>query len=143
MKCSTTTVMHDVNLRFFVHLYTNASNFVAELVITQFKTEAFVDLTEKKKIVEVFILYDFFVFTSTRKCYSIYKKKLYIVVIFAIKYVYFCKHLYQFAVIHTNHRLITHFLTFDMHEEIYDNWTDKLRFEKIQCRNSLHLWIAQ
>ena len=46
---------------------------------------------------------------------------------FVIKYDYFCKHLYQSTVIHTNHKFITHFFTFDMHKKIYDNWTDKLK----------------
>ena len=81
----------------------------------------------KKKVVEIFIFYDSFVFIFIKKCYSIYKKKLYVVVIFAIKYDYFCRHFYQLAVIHTNHKSIIHFFAFDMHEKIYDNWIDKLK----------------
>ena len=46
---------------------------------------------------------------------------------FLNKYDYLCKHPYIPAVVHTDHKPITHFLSSYLHEEIYGHWADQLR----------------
>ena len=127
IKCFTATAMHEIDLRISIHFYIDASEFTTELVIIQFRASSAVDLKDVSTAVKVSILYDFFIFTSTRRIYSTYKKKFYAVVIFTFKFDYFCKNFYISVIIHTNHRSLIHFLNSDIHEEIYEHWTNKLR----------------
>ncbi len=147
IKCTTTTSMHGIDLRFVVHFYTDASGSGAGLAVTQFRSPE--DSFVKKKTmptsgqseleqfdsmvsgilqaVEVPILYDSFTWTRTQKLYATYKKELCALVKFAVKYDYLCKHPYNTTIIHTDHRPLTHFLSSDLHEGIYGHWADKLR----------------
>ena len=79
------------------------------------------------KAVEVPIAYDSFTFASTRRKYPTYKRELYAVVTFVNKYDYLCKHPYYPAVVHTDHKPLTYFLSSDLHEGIYGHWADQLR----------------
>ncbi len=46
---------------------------------------------------------------------------------FAKKYDYLCKHPYLPAIVHTDHKPLTHFLKSDLHERTYGHWADILR----------------
>jgi hypothetical protein len=48
-------------------------------------------------------------------------------VYFLNKYDYLCKHPYNPAVVHTDHKPLTHFLSSDLNEGIYGHWADQLR----------------
>lgn len=84
--------------------------------------------------IEIFILYDFYIFSFIKRKYLVYKKKLYVLIIFLMKYDYLCKHFYISAVVHIDHRFIIHFLKSDMHERIYGHWTNQLRRLNIEIR---------
>ena len=112
--------MHDIDLTLIIYFYTNVSNYDVDLIIIQFQRIIDVDIAKDKSI-EISILYDAFALKFIRRKYFIYKRKLYDVVMFVIKYNYFCKHLYLSIVIHTNHKSLIYFLKFDLHEKIYDH----------------------
>ena len=76
---------------------------------------------------EVPIIYDSFAMPPSRQKYPIYKKELYAIVTFVTKYDYLCKHPYVPAIVHTDHRPLTHFLKSDLHEWIYGHWADQMR----------------
>ena len=111
--------MHGIDLRLAVHFYTDASSYAAGLAITQFQDSPSADSAGKNQKVEVPIIYDSFAMPPSRQKYPIYKKELYAIVTFVTKYDYLCKHPYVPAVIHTDHRPLTHFLKSDLHEGIY------------------------
>ncbi len=75
---------------------------------------------------KVFILYNFFLWFVLQRKYSVYKKELCAIITFVKKYNYLCKHLYISVMIHTNHKLLTYFLKFNLYEKIYEHWIDKL-----------------
>ena len=130
-------MMNEINLKFSVYLYTNASVFVEKLIIIQFKSFFAVNLFDidfETSTIEIFILYDFYALSFFRRRYFTYKRKLYVLITFLMKYDYLCKHFYFSIVIHIDHRFIIHFLNFDMHEKIYDHWIDQLRCLNIDIR---------
>ena len=111
--------MHGIDLRLAVHFYTDASSYAVDLAITEFQDSPSANSAEKNQKVEVLIIYDSFAMPPSRQKYPIYKKELYAIVTFVTKYDYLCKHPYVPAVIHTDHRPLTHFLKSDLHEGIY------------------------
>ncbi len=119
--------MHEVNLKLPVHFYIDVSNQAAELAITQFQNAASIGSDKEDSLIEIFIIYDLFSWNLTQRNYPTYKKKLCAIVTFLKKYDYLCKHSYQSIITHTNHRSLTHFIEADAHENVYDNWADKLR----------------
>ena len=124
LKTTAVIIMHDVNLFDFIHFYTDASEFEKKLIITQKKCE------EKSiQFKKISILYDSIIFIFSQRKYVIYKKKLCAIIKLIIKYDYLAKHLYHAAIIHTDHKFLTHFLISvnDIHENIYEHWTDQLR----------------
>ena len=126
IKSASRVGMHGLDLRLAVHFYVDASGFGAGLAITQFQDPGSADTTGTKAV-EVPIVYDSFIFAPTRRKYPIYKRELYALVTFVTKYDYLCKHPYLPAVIHTDHKPLTHFLSSDLHEGIYGHWADQLR----------------
>ena len=126
IKCTSRSAMHGIDLRLPVHFYTDASGFAGGLVITQFQDPITAD-SPAMTAVEVPIIYDSFTFASTRRKYPTYKRELYVIVVFVNKYDYLCKHPYHPAVVHTDHKPLTHFLPSDLHEGIYGHWADQLR----------------
>ena len=46
---------------------------------------------------------------------------------FASKYHYLLRKPNRFAIIHTDHKPLVHFLDFSMHDDIYGHWAAKLR----------------
>lgn len=119
--------MHGIDLQLAVHFYTDVSSYAAGLAITQFQDLPSVDSAGKNQMVEVPIIYDSFAMPPSRQKYPIYKKELYAIVTFVTKYDYLCKHPYVPAVIHTDYRLLTHFLKSDLHKEIYGHLADQMR----------------
>ncbi len=113
-------IMHKINLNDEIHFYTNSFAFATDMIVTQFRFE-------NEKLMKVFIMYDSFSLSSTRRKYSTYKKKLYVLITFVTKYDYLCKHSYKSAIVHTDHKSLTHFLESNVHERIYDHWTNQLR----------------
>ena len=107
--------MHDINFILIIHFYFDAFEYKARFVVTQFRMR-------KLKIffTKILILYDFFIFSSIQKLYFTYKKKLCAIIKFACRYDYFCKHFYNFTIIHIDHRSFTHFLKSNFYEKIYD-----------------------
>jgi hypothetical protein len=112
--------MHKINLNDEVHFYIDASVFAVDMTVIQFRVE-------NEKFTKVLIMYDSFSLSLTRRKYLIYKRELYAIVIFVTKYDYLCKHSYKSAIIHTDHRSLTHFLKSNAHEEIYDHWANQLK----------------
>ena len=129
VKCSVHTSMNEINLTFIFHFYCDAFDHASELAITQVQKRYLKNskLTSENDFEKIPILYDSFAFNKTQKKYSIYKKKLCVIVKFAIKYDYLCKHSNNITIIHTDHRFLTHFLLSNSHERIYDHWADQLR----------------
>ena len=104
-----------------VHLYTDVSGFAGGLVITQFRP------TESKKHLEVPIVYNSSTFSITQRKYATYKRELCALIKFVIKYDYLYKYPVHTTIIHTDHKLLTRFLTSDAYEGIYSHWADRLR----------------
>ena len=129
MKCATAVHMHGVDFSKPFHFYTDASGFGDELVVTQHQS-----ILDDKKTIEASILYDAFSLSRTQRIYSTYKKELCVLVKFATKYDYMCKHSYNIITIHTDHRPLTRFLKSDLHEGIYGHWADQLRRLNIDIR---------
>ena len=126
IKCTAKISMHEIDLRLKVHFYIDVFEFEADLVITQFQFLDTIDINENK-IVKILIIYDSFIFAITRRKYSIYKRELYVMIFFVTKYDYLCKHSYFSAIVHIDHKSLIHFLSSNLHEDIYDHWTNKLR----------------
>ena len=72
------------------------------------------------KIMKISIIYNSFTFAFIKRKYLIYKKKLYIIIMFIIKYNYLCKHSYFSNIIYIDYKSLIHFLNLNLHEEIYD-----------------------
>ena len=68
-----------------------------------------------RKNVEVFILYNSFIFNF------IYKRELCVIVTFYSKYDYLYKHLYHSIMIHIDHKPFTHFLISNLYENVYEH----------------------
>ncbi len=119
--------MCNINLSLLVYFYTNASNFAASLVITQLQKLFNVNI-KNNKLVKVFILYNFFSWFVLQRKYSVYKKELCAIITFVKKYDYLCKYLYISVIVHTDHKSLTYFLKFNLHEKIYKHWVDKLHW---------------
>ena len=73
--------------------------------------------------------------------YSMWKRELYGVVVFVIKYDYFCKHPYLPAVVHTDHKPLVYFLSSDLHERIYGHWAETFLAHQL-IRGMLRKFIA-
>ena len=129
IKCFVYISMNEINLTLIFHFYCDAFEYAAELTITQIQMKHLKNskLTTENDFEEVSIVYDSFVFNKTQRKYSIYKKKLCVIVKFAVKYDYLCKHLNNITIIHIDHRSLTHFLFSNSHEEIYNHWANQLR----------------
>ncbi len=121
VKVAIKSIMHEINLNDEVHFYIDSFAYAVDMIVTQFR------LDHTEKFVKVFIMYDSFSLSSTRRKYFTYKREFYALVIFVIKYDYLCKHSYKSAIIHTDHRSLTHFLESNVHEKIYEHWVDQLR----------------
>jgi hypothetical protein len=115
VKAIIRSAMHGINLNDEVHFYIDSFTYAADMTVTQFR------LDHAERIVKVSIMYDSFLLSFSRRKYLTYKKKLYALIIFVVKYDYFCKHSYKPAIIHIDHRSFTHFLASDAHEKIYDH----------------------
>jgi hypothetical protein len=113
--------MHEINLNDEIHFYIDASVFAADMTIIQFRFDHI------EKIVKISIIYDSFSFLFNRRKYFTYKKELYVMITFVTKYDYLCKHFYKSAIIHIDHKSLTHFLRSNAHERIYDHWTNQMR----------------
>ena len=129
MKCFVHISMNEIDLILAFHFYCDASEYVAELTITQVQMKHLKNskLTSEDDSEKVSIIYDSFAFNKIQKKYFIYKKELCAIVKFTIKYDYLCKHSNNITIIHIDHRSLTHFLFSDSHERIYDHWTNQLR----------------
>ncbi len=77
---------------------------------------------------KVFILYNFFLWFILQQKYSVYKKELCAIITFVKKYDYLCKHSYISVIVHTDHKSLTYFLKFNLHEKIYKHWVNKLHW---------------
>lgn len=91
------------------------------------------DVSQLKKI---FVFYDSITFISLQRKYVIYKRKLCVMIKLIMKYDYFAKHLYNTAVIHTDHKFLIHFFIFvnDNHENIYEHWTKQFRRLNVEIK---------
>ena len=76
---------------------------------------------------EVSIFYDSFIFVVIKRKYFIYKKEFYVLIIFVIKYDYFCKYPYHFVIVYIDYKFFIHFLSSDLYERIYGYWVNKFR----------------
>ena len=115
--------MNEIDLTLIFHFYCDAFEYAAELTIIQIQMKHLKNskLTIEDDFEKVSIVYDSFAFNKTQRKYSIYKKKLCVIVKFAVKYDYLCKHSNNTTIIHIDHRSLTHFLFSNSHEEIYDH----------------------
>ena len=69
---------------------------------------------------KVLIIYNLFTFAFIKRKYFIYKRKLYAIIMFIIKYNYLYKYLYFSIIIHIDYKSLTHFLNSNLYKEIYD-----------------------
>lgn len=113
IKSTTLASIYRHNLVLPTHLYTDASEFTEELVIMQFRPIEF------KKKLEIPVVYNLFTFSSTQQKYLTYKKKLYALTRFVIKYDYLCNYLLYTIVIYIDYKPLIYFLKTDAHKGIY------------------------
>ena len=69
---------------------------------------------------KILIIYNSFTFIITQKKYFIYKRKLYIIITFIIKYDYLYKYLYLLIIIYIDYKPLTYFLSSNFYKKIYD-----------------------
>ena len=116
--------MHEIDWSIQFHFYSDISEYVRDLVITQFQI-----LLRYKKSAEIFILYNIFIFNQAECHYSTYKRELCIIVKFVIKH----NHLLQnsdfkmYEVLYTDHISLICFLKLKFHDKIYKHWVTKLQ----------------
>ena len=78
-------------------------------------------LANTSKDIKILLLYNLFIFDSTQRNYFIYKRELYVIIIFYKKYDYVCKHPYKSTIVYTNYKFLIYFLSLDLYEDIYRN----------------------
>lgn len=124
LKAAVVITMHEISLFDLTHFYIDAFEFEKRLIITQKRNSI-----KFKQFLKVSILYDSIIFTSFQRKYVIYKRELCAMIKLIIKYDYLAKHSYHVAIIHTDHKFLTHFFTSinDIHENIYEHWTNQLK----------------
>ena len=116
------------------HFYTNTSKYETELDIMQFQIQ------NSKKFVEIFILFDFFMFMIIKYKYFIYKQKFCIMIYFCFKYDYMLKNSVISDIVHTNHKLLVQFLISDLHDDIYKHWAVKIRKLSLRIKYISEHW---
>ena len=137
IKCAVTVSMYEIDWSIQFHFYSDASEYVRDLVITQFQV-----LSEYKKSAEMSILYDIFTFNQAECHYSTYKRKLCVIVKFVIKH----NHLLQnsdskmYEVLHTDHMSLICFLKLELHDEIYEHWVTKLQKLNVKLQYIKRFW---
>ena len=72
---------------------------------------------------------------STEQKYLTYKKELCTMIWFCIKYAYMLKSSAFFRIIHMNHKFLIWFLTLNLHDDIYDYWTVKMRELNLEIKH--------
>ena len=120
IKCMIRIFMHDINFNFIIYFYIDVSEYKADLIITQYQHSVNVNTTSNKNV-KMFIFYNNFNLSALRCRYFIYKRELYAIVIFVIKYDYLCKHFYRSVIVHTNHRSLIHFFNLNVYESLYEH----------------------
>ena len=135
IKCITWIFMHEIDWSLDIHIYTDMSEFVSELLITQFQI---VDDTAKS--VKVFIVYNTFTFSVTERKYIIYKQKLCAIIKFISKFHYLLWNLNQQVIVHTDYKLLMHFLKLNLYNRIYSHWAAKLRKLNIKLIHIKEKW---
>ena len=105
----------DYDFTFFVKIYIDVFLYKKNIYICQLQNEKMKSL-----------LYDSMIFNSTQKKYHIYKRKLYAMMHFTIKYRYmfFAKNVF---IVYINHKLLINFMNVIKHENIYVKWANKFR----------------
>lgn len=121
------TSIYEINLKLEIHIYIDASEFVADYVITQFRSVKIINVEDSSKDAKVSLLYNLFIFSTSQRKYSTYKRKLCVIVTFCRKYDYVYKYSFKLTVVYINYKSLTHFLRSDLHKDIYRNWADHLR----------------
>jgi hypothetical protein len=86
--------IHDYDYLLSIYFYINVLLYNSKLIIIQFQV-----LFDKENSLKILILYNFFIFNLTKWKYSIYKKKLCVLIKFVLQYDYFCKHLRNIIII--------------------------------------------
>jgi hypothetical protein len=120
-----------------VCLYSDVSNYAGGCCITQLRPDPLPpDGQLSEKLIEVPILFDSFVFSSTQCNYSTYKKELCAIVEFCCKYrhYFFSK---EASIIFTDHKPLTYFLDSSQLEGIYAHWASELSALYVSIQ-----WIA-
>ena len=72
------------------------------------------------KAIKTSMIYNLFTFAFIKKKKFIYKKELYVIMMFIIKYNYLCKHLYFSIIIYIDYKSLIHFLSSNFYEKIYN-----------------------
>ena len=83
-------------------------------MITQFQKAS-----RELKLIEVSIIYNALTFSVTEQKYQTYKQKLCAIVKFAIKFQYLLQNSEHSGIIHTDYKLLIHFLNSSLHDGIY------------------------
>jgi hypothetical protein len=135
--CSEVVETYRVDFSCPVRLYSDASKYTRGYCITQLRPNPLpLDGQQSEKPIEVPILFDSFVFSSTQCNYRTYKRELCAIVEFCHKYrhYFFSK---ESSIIFTDHKPLTYFLDSSQLKGIYTHWASEL--------SSLHVsiqWIA-
>ena len=129
IKYAVTVSMYEIDWSIQFHFYSDASEYVRDLVITQFQI-----LLRYKKSAEISILYDIFIFNQAEHHYSTYKRKLCVIVKFVIKHNYLLwnSDSKMYEVLYTDHISLICFLKLELHDEIYEHWVTK--FQKLNIK---------
>ena len=134
IKYSTAVIIHDINWSLSFHLYTDTFKYKAELDVMQFQIQS------SKKSVEILILFDFFMFTTTKHKYLIYKWELCIMIHFCFKYDYMLRNSVISNIVHMNHKSLVQFLISDLHDDIYEHWAIKMRELNLKIEHISEYW---
>lgn len=78
-------------------------------------------ISNLKKKIEIFILYNSIIFITIEIHYFIYKRKLCVFIKFVIKYNHFCKHFKIIVIVYTNHKFLIQFFRTNSYENIYEH----------------------
>ena len=102
-----------------MHFYIDVFGFEVGFIITQFWDFKIVDVMNIKTM-KISMIYNSFTFALIKKKYLIYKRELYIIIMFIIKYNYLYKHSYFSIIIYIDYKSLIHFLNSNLYKGIYD-----------------------
>lgn len=115
-------------------MYTDASKYGIGCVITQRQKKG----TQSSKKVNVPLIFDSMLLSSTQKNYGTYKRELFAMVHFGTKYAHMFKIHDKASIFYTDHEPLVHFIHSPYTEGIYARWAIFLRSLNVEIK-----WISR